>query len=406
MLPSPTLRSRLKAKRSKRFKLTTDGPDGERLGPVLRLLPTLRHNEAVTKVGIVGCGNICPIYIQNLKAFPETDVTAVADLDLARAESRAGEFQIGWAGSSEDLLRREDVDVVLNLTVPKAHVEVASAALQAGKHVYNEKPLAVDWEEGRKLVDLARERRLRIGCAPDTVLGAGVQTCRELIDSGAIGTPVAAQAFMMCPGHESWHPDPAFYYERGGGPLFDMGPYYLSSLVTLLGPVRRVTGSARTSFATRTISSEPKRGQTVTVETPTHLTTVLDFAQGAVGQLTTSFDVAAHSLPHIEVYGSEGTLQVPDPNGFGGPVRLRRKGDQEWSEVGVDRPYADNSRGLGVLDMALAASSGRPHRCNGDVALHVLEIMHAAHWASEQGSHIELETCPDRPDPMPQSGPL
>lgn len=349
----------------------------------------------------MGCGNICPIYIQNLTSFSGTEVTAVSDLDTSRADRRAREFGVPWSGNPQELMSRDDVDVVLDLTVPKAHFQVASAALEAGKHVYNEKPLAVAWDEGRKLVGQAKAAGLRIGCAPDTVLGAGVQTCRALIDAGEIGTPVAVQAFMMCPGHESWHPDPAFYYEVGGGPLFDMGPYYLSALVTLLGPVRRVTGSTRTSFPTRTVTSEPKRGLKVRVETPTHLTTVLDFVQGAVGHLTTSFDVVAHSMPHIEVYGSEGTLQVPDPNGFGGPVRIRKRGDADWTEVPLDRAYSENSRGLGVLDMGLAVVEGRPHRCDGETALHVLEIMHAAHWASEQGSHVTLETRPDRPEPMP-----
>ena len=352
-------------------------------------------------IGIVGCGNISSIYLKNLQLYDQTSVVAVADLDLSRAQTKAAEFGVGHATTVDELLADPEVEIVLNLTVPKAHNEVAIKALEAGKHVYNEKPLTVGWEEGQKLVAIAKSKGLRVGCAPDTVLGAGIQTCHEVIDSGAIGTLVAAQAFMMCPGHESWHPDPAFYYEKGGGPLFDMGPYYLSALVMLLGPAVRVTGSTRASFPTRTITSEPKLGQTIPVETPTHLSTVIDFANGAIVQLTTSFDVVAHTLPCIEVYGSEGSLRVPDPNGFGGPVQLWKRGDKDWSDVPVVRPYAENSRGLGVLDMALAQASGQAHRANGDVALHTLEIMHAAHWASEQGCHVGLTTTVERPQPMP-----
>ena len=211
-----------------------------------------------TGIGIVGCGNISSIYLQNLQAFSGTKVVAIADIDLVRANAKAEEFDVSSSGSVEDLMNNPGVEIVLNLTVPKAHFDVAMQALEHGKHVYNEKPLTVGWQEGLDLTQLARERGLRIGCAPDTALGAGIQTCREIIDDGAIGTPVAGQAFMMCPGHESWHPDPAFYYEAGGGPLFDMGPYYLSALVTLLGPAKRVTGSARASFPRRLITSQPK----------------------------------------------------------------------------------------------------------------------------------------------------
>lgn len=353
-----------------------------------------------TGIGVIGCGNISGIYLKNLNSFPQTQVVAVADLDLDRARAVAGEHGL-TASTVDELLSNAAVSIVVNLTTPKPHFEVGMAALRKGKHIYNEKPLTVGWEEGLELTALAKSNGLRIGCAPDTVLGAGIQTCRELIDDGAIGTPVGGQAFMMCPGHESWHPDPAFYYEKGGGPVFDMGPYYLSALAHLLGSAVRVTGSARASFARRLITSQPKHGQEIVVETPTHLSTVIDFASGAIVQLTTSFDVIAHTLPHIEIYGSEGSLRVPDPNGFGGSVHLWRKGDKDWSDVSVVRPYSENSRGLGVLDMALALSENRPHRANGDVGLHVLEIMHASHWSSETGRHIDLKSTLERPEAMP-----
>lgn len=357
-----------------------------------------------TGIGVIGCGNISGIYLTNLQAFPQTQVIAVADLDVDRARAKADEHGIANACSVEELLAMPEVEIVLNLAVPKAHATVANQALDAGRHVYNEKPLTVGWEEGQALCQKAKSKGLTIGCAPDTVLGAGIQTCREAIDSGLIGEVVAVEAFMVCPGHESWHPDPAFYYEKGGGPMFDMGPYYLTALTTLLGAAKSVSGSAKVSFPKRLITSQPKHGQEIIVETPTHLSTTIDFANGATAHITTSFDVVAHSMPHIEVYGSEGTLRVPDPNGFGGPVQVWRRGDQSWSEVPVVRPYPENTRGLGVLDQALAIQENRRHRANGDVGLHVLEIMHAAHWSAEQGRRIDLQTTMERPAAMPSTG--
>ncbi|MHC4248917.1 MAG: Gfo/Idh/MocA family protein, partial [Planctomycetota bacterium] len=223
--------------------------------------------------------------------------------------------------------------------------------------------------------------------------------CRKLIDDGAIGTPVAATAFMTCRGHESWHPDPEFYYKAGGGPVFDMGPYYITALVNLLGPVKRVTGSARVTFPERTITSKPKAGAKIAVDVPTHVAGVLDFASGAVATIIMSFDVWAASLPRIEVYGSEGSLSVPDPNGFGGPVRLWRASDREWREAPLT--HAGNGRSVGVADMA-AARSGRAHRASGDLAYHVLDVMHAVHEASAAGAHVELASTCERPEPMPE----
>ncbi|MBX7132242.1 MAG: Gfo/Idh/MocA family oxidoreductase [Fimbriimonadaceae bacterium] len=353
-----------------------------------------------SRIGIIGCGNIAPIYILNLQKYPGTDVVALADLDRARAEERAKEYGVPRVLGVEELLADQDVDIVLNLTIPNAHAEVAMMALRAGKHVYNEKPLAIERADGVALLALAAERGLRVGCAPDTFLGGSHQTCRELIDARAIGDPVAGQAFMLCHGHESWHPSPEFYYAKGGGPMFDMGPYYLTALVNLLGPVRRVTGSARITFPTRTITSQPKAGTVVSVETPTHVGGVLDFADGAIVQITTSFDVWRHSMPHIEIYGSEGSLSVPDPNGFGGDVRVSRQGG-DWQDVEVVRDYRENSRGLGVLDMALAIQEGRPHRASGALAFHVLDVMHALLEASETGRHIEFSSGISRPEPMP-----
>jgi len=354
-----------------------------------------------TKVGIVGCGNISWIYLKTCKAFENLDTVACADIVPERAQARAKEFGIPRACSVEELLDDPEIRIVLNLTIPKAHFPVALAALKAGKSVHNEKPLTLAREEGRKLLATAKRKGLRVGAAPDTFLGAGLQTCRKLIDDGAIGQPIGATAFMLCHGHESWHPDPEFYYKPGGGPMFDMGPYYLTALVSLMGPVRRVTGSARITFAERTITSQPKNGTKVQVEVPTHVAGVMDFANGAVGTIITSFDVWASVLPCIEIYGTEATLSVPDPNGFGGPVRLRRPGDKDWREMPLTHSYADNSRGIGVADMAAAIRSNRPHRAGGDMAYHVLDIMHAFHDASAGGKHVNLKSTCERPKPLP-----
>jgi predicted dehydrogenase len=248
---------------------------------------------------------------------------------------------------------------------------------------------------------MAGEKGVRVGGAPDTFLGGGLQTCRKLIDDGEIGEPVAATAFMTCHGHESWHPDPEFYYKVGGGPMFDMGPYYLTSLVSMLGPVQRVTGSTRITFPERTITSQPKSGQKITVDVPTHVVGVLDFANGAVATIITSFDVWFAELPRIEIYGTKGSLSVPDPNTFGGPVRIRKAGDDAWRDVSLVYGYAENSRGLGVADMAHALRSGRAHRANGEMAFHVLDLMHAIHEAADQGRHIDVGSSCQRPALFP-----
>jgi predicted dehydrogenase len=293
------------------------------------------------------------------------------------------------------------IEIILNLTIPNAHAEVAFKALEAGKSIYNEKPLAITRQDGQKMLAQAKSKGLLVGGAPDTFLGGGLQTCRKLIDDGWIGAPVAATAFMLCHGHESWHPAPEFYYKVGGGPMFDMGPYYLTALISLMGPVRRVTGSARITFPTRQITSQPLNGTVISVDVPTHVAGVLDFANGAITTLVTSFDVWAHNMPCIEIYGTTGSLSVPDPNGFGGPVKVRRPGMENWTEIPLSHGYARNTRSIGVADMAYALRSGRPHRANGAMAYHVLDIMHAIHDASREGKHIELQsTCP-QPAPLP-----
>jgi predicted dehydrogenase len=333
-------------------------------------------------VGIIGCGSISSVYLKNLAASSHVRVIAVADLDPAKAHAAAALAPGATVLSTTDLIASPAVDLVLNLTTPHAHASIARAALEAGKHIYNEKPLTIDLDDARSLLDLAASRDRLVGCAPDTVLGAGIQTCKQLIDAGAIGRPVGGVAFMLCPGHESWHPDPAFYYQHGGGPVLDMGPYYLSALVTLLGPASRVNSLARTTHATRTITSQPKQGQTIAVEVPTHATGLIEFASGAMVSVVFSFDVQATTLPPIELWGTGGSIRVPDPNGFGGPVSVFSSaaacGSREWTQIPLLAGRSDNARGLGVEDMAVALAEGRTNlRASGQQALHVLEIMHA-----------------------------
>ena len=355
-----------------------------------------------TRIGVIGCGNISGIYLKNChQFFRNLEVVACADMAREKAEACAKEYGVAQVLSVDELIASPDVDIVLNLTVPKAHADIALAALQAGKHVHCEKPLAIGLEAGRKVVETARRRKLRVGCAPDTFLGAGLQTCRKLIDDGWIGKPVAASAFMLGSGPENWHPNPEFFYGVGGGPMLDMGPYYLTALVNLIGPIKRVTGSTRITFPTRFISSQPKYGKIVKVETPTHLAGVMDFANGAIGIIVTSFDVWGHYLPRIEIYGSEGSMLVPDPNTYGGEIKVRRQDAKEWQTVPHAFIYGENSRGIGVADMASAIISKRPHRANGDLAYHVLDVMLAFQDASDSGRHVEIKsTCP-RPAPLP-----
>ncbi|MDB4866916.1 MAG: dehydrogenase [Cohnella sp.] len=353
------------------------------------------------KVGIIGTGNISGIYFQNGKRFESMEVVACADLDVERAKAKAAEHGIR-GGSVEELLADPDIQLVINLTIPAAHAAVCMQALEAGKHVYVEKPFTVTREEGRQVLELAERKGLLVGSSPDTFLGGGIQTCVKLIQDGWIGSPIGATAFMVCGGHESWHPSPEFYYQVGGGPMFDMGPYYLTALIAMLGPIDRVTGSARISYPERTITSQPKFGQKVKVETPTHIAGILDFASGPIGTILTSFDVKGGSvLPRIEVYGSEGTLQVPDPNTFGGPVSIWRPGAKEWSNIPLTHGKAENARGVGAADMAQAILTGRKHRANGAMAYHVLEAMHGFHDASEKGTHYVMKSQCEKPAPLP-----
>jgi predicted dehydrogenase len=352
------------------------------------------------KIGIIGTGNIFRAYVKGCRAFRILEIAACADIDLGKARARAAEFDVPRACSVEELLVDPEIQIAVNLTIPQAHAEVSLAAIDAGKHVHSEKPLAVTREDGQRILAAAREKGVLVGCAPDTFLGGGGQTCRKLIDDGWIGEPVAAVGFMIGHGPESWHPNPDIFYQTGAGPLFDVGPYYLTGLVNLLGPVRRVCASARISFPERIATSEQHYGRRIPVEVPTHVSGALDFVAGPISTLITSFDVWASNLPRIEIYGSEGSLSVPDPNIFGGRVLVRRAGAHEWGEIPLTHD-PEVGRGIGVAEMAYAITYGRPHRTSGELAYHVLDLMHALVESSESGRHVEVASRCAQPAPLP-----
>lgn len=353
-------------------------------------------------VGVIGCGDISRVYMEATSRFSNYfDIIACQDIVPEKARERADKFNIPKVYSSlEDLLQDSDVEIVLNLTVPKVHGEIAIQAIQAGKHVYNEKPLALTREEAATLLDSAAKNKLTVGCAPDTVLGAGYQTVRKLIDDDWIGKVVAGTAFMQCHGHETWHPNPEFFYKPGGGPLFDMGPYYLTALITLLGPVNRVSSCTGSAFAQRTITSKPKQGQIIDVETPTHIAGTLEFVSGAIITLVTSFDVWAHTLPCMELHGTRGSLQAPDPNTFGGPVKVLSSNTGAWSEIPLLFSYAEQSRGIGLADQVASIRANRTLRAGGDIAYHVLDVMFALLESSDTGTHVMIQSTVNRPEPM------
>lgn len=357
------------------------------------------------KIGIVGCGAISGIYLKNLSnLFKEVQIAGVCDLIPERAEKAFEEYKLPKIYKDmHEMFADKEVDIILNLTRPYEHFDVSMAAIKAGKHVYSEKPLGAALYEGIKLVEAAKEKNVLIGGAPDTFLGAGIQTCRKLMDAGMIGTVVGASAFMVCRGHESWHPDPEFYYKFGGGPMMDMGPYYLTALVSLLGGIETVSGMTKASFPQRTITSAAHFGEVVDVEVSTYIAGLMQFRSGAVGTIFTTFDAYKAEVPRIEIYGSEGTLSVPDPNTFGGPVRLFRPEDGEFKEIPLMFDYPDDSRGLGISDMAKAIQTGRDFRASSDITFHVLETMCAFETSSKEKRFVSITSSPKRPEPMKKS---
>ena len=350
-------------------------------------------------VGIIGVGNIAPAYIRGCAPFDVIKIVACADILTDRAQAFATEHGLA-AYSVDDLLARDDIDIVINLTIPAVHAEISLKIIAAGKHAYSEKPLAINRADGERVIKAAAEAGLRVGCAPDTFLGGGLQTARKAIDDGLIGQPVAATACFMAHGPESWHPNPGIFYLEGAGPLFDMGPYYLTALVNLMGPVARVAASARMTFPERIATSEALMGQRLPVEVNTHIAGTLEFASGAIASVITSFDVWGHNLPWIEVHGEGGSLSVPDPNNFDGVVRALPGGSRDWADVPKEHSTAIG-RGAGVADMAYAIQSGRPHRASGDLAFHVLDIMLSLEAAAAQGQHVDIQSAVDQPAALP-----
>lgn len=355
-----------------------------------------------TKVGIMGCGKISEIYITNLTGMHSDviEITAVSDIQLDRAETSAQKFGIPNVLSEEAFYSSDLFSIVLNLTIPKAHYEVSKKALEAGKHVYTEKPLALNYKQGLELLNLAEKKGLRIGGAPDTFLGASGQTARKALDEDMIGEPIAFTAFMMCHGWEIFHPNPDFYYAKGGGPMYDMGPYYLTSLLNLLGPVQSVAAMNSTPIKHREVVIGPRKGEVLPVVMPTHVVGTVRFVNGVLGCMVTTFDVWPIDLPHITIYGTKGTLVVPNPDLFGEKVMLMEGESGKWQEVPLINSYKTNSRGLGLRDMALAIEEGHLHRANGQMLNHVLEIMDAFHSSARRKEEVELVSICERPAPF------
>jgi predicted dehydrogenase len=351
-------------------------------------------------VAVVGCGNISNQYLKHLTMFPDVRVLWCADIDAGRAKTQAAAYGVPASGTMQQALEDPDVQLVVNLTIPAAHAEVASAAIAAGKHVWNEKPLAPDVAAGRALLAQAEAAGVRVGCAPDTVLGAGIQSARRLIDSGAIGTPLSALVLFQGQGPESWHPDPEFLFARGAGPLFDMGPYYLSVLATLFGPATRVAAIDRKARGTRVIGSGPRQGTEFAVEMPTYISALAQYSGSQAASLLFSWDSPLTRVGFVEISGTEATLALPDPNRFDGDLKVRKPGEDEWTVIGSTGAAA--GRGSGVVDLVRSIRRGEPHRASGEMALHVLEMMTAIERSGSTAAFEPVESGFDLPAALPE----
>lgn len=339
-------------------------------------------------VAVIGAGVISKQYLENLTAFPDLKVHVVADIFEAAAAERAAEFGIESHGGVEAAFNHPDVEIVVNLTIPAAHVDVASAAVAAGKHVWSEKPFSLDRESGLELLKTAEAAGLRLGCAPDTFLGAGLQTARRMIERGDIGQPLTALTLFQSPGPESWHPNPAFLFQQGAGPLFDMGPYYLTALIQTFGSISQVAALGSKAQPSRVIGSGPKAGERFDVEVPTHVGALLEFAAGGSGQSIFSFDSAKPRMGFLEITGTEATIALPDPNNFDGDIKICALGSDEWTTLPSQGAVA--GRGLGVLDMARAIRSSVPHRATGAQAYHVVDAMVSISESAERKAFVQL----------------
>jgi predicted dehydrogenase len=357
-------------------------------------------------IGIIGAGNISAAYLRLAPMFKGIEMRAVADLNMDAAQARATEFGVR-AETVEGLLAATDIDIVVNLTIPAAHFDVSKSILSAGKHVYSEKPFVLTLQEGADLAALAAEKGLRVGSAPDTFMGGAHQQVRQMVDDGTLGAITSGTAFVMGHGMEHWHPNPDFFYQPGAGPVLDIGPYYVTNLVQLLGPVARVAALTSTPAPTRLITSEPRNGEEIPVDTPTTIHALLEFKSGAAITMVTSWDVWQHEHSNMELYGTEGTVHVPDPNFFGGDVRITKRAEFTDLPSGWDHPFSvpndeanANYRAAGLADMAIAIAEGRPHRCSAELALHAVEVMTSILAAGETRSFVEMTTSCERPAPL------
>jgi predicted dehydrogenase len=358
------------------------------------------HMKNQIGLGIIGCGNISQAYFDGAKAFEVLKLVACSDINMDVANEKGKENDC-CVQTVEELLANDDIDLVINLTIPSVHAEVSIKILQAGKHVHCEKPLAVHLKDAKEVLDLAKKKGLKVGCAPDTFLGAGLQTCRKVVDDGWLGKVTSGTAFMLGGGPEAWHPNPAFFYQEGAGPMFDMGPYYITALVHLLGPIQSVTAVASKPKKVRIATCKEQFGAELKVDVPTHYSGTLVFHSGAVISMTISFDVQAHGHSPIELYGELGSIKVPDPNTFGGPVELYTTSEKEWKNISLSHPYADNMRSIGAADMAYAILHDRQHRSSGELAYHALEVMHAFETSSTAKKCITIESQPHQPSAFP-----
>lgn len=364
------------------------------------------------KIGIIGCGVISGAYLRGAGRSSRLSVASVADIDASAAGAQAEAFGVRSC-TVEALLADPQISLVVNLTVPAAHAEVSGRIIEAGKHVYSEKPLGVSAAEARRLIALAQARGVRIGCAPDTFLGAAHQASRALIDAGVIGTVLSGSMSVLSRGMEAWHPNPDFFFRPGGGPVLNLGPYYVTQLVNLLGPIASVAATSGMGHASRTIGSGPRAGETVPVTTPTSYSALLTFRGGARISFEASWDVWKHQRVPIELYGTEGSLLVPDPNFFGDEPRVSRRGG-DWERVDISayafgapnrtlrtgRAVADH-RSIGVVDMVSAIAEGRAHRADAGLALHVLDVLEAIDASASSGAFVEISSTCERPEPLP-----
>lgn len=351
-------------------------------------------------VGVIGAGTISREYLTNLTAFPDLEVHAVGDLFPEAAAARAEEFGIAAHGGPEVVLQHPDIEIVVNLTIPAAHVEISSAAIDHGKHAWSEKPFSLDRPSGEALIAKAADAGLRLGCAPDTFLGAGLQSARRMLERGDIGEPQSALTLMQSPGPESWHPNPAFLFQEGAGPLFDIGPYYLTMLVQFFGPIDRVGAFGSRSRVQRTIGSGPKAGESFDVTVPTHVSAIARFEGAQTSQSIWSFDSYSGRQPLVEITGTEGVLSVPDPNTFTGSIGIRTAPDDEWRDVPATG--STSSRGTGVLEMARAIREGVPHRAPGEQAFHVVDAMTSIAESIDTGGFVEVASTVVQPPALPE----